>query len=166
MYDIMQFFPFINLVASYRVFHIPFNTCAAGRQRFGENCHMLPSVKVVSKLSQRSLKVVSKKSQNCVEEVSKLCRNFVKSCSEMSQSCDKWSLLMLPCCHEIFRGSVFNLAVVARIPLNIFLLLHFITLGPMLPSGSLGQDTVWADTFWRKTMKNQPGTMKNHEKPT
>ena len=29
----------------------------------------------------------------------------------------------------------------------------------------LGQDTVWAGTFWRKTMKNQPGTMKKHEKP-
>ena len=42
-------------------------------------------------------------------------------------------------------------------------------LGPVPPSGrrtkngSLGQDIVWAGTFWRKTMKNQPGTMKNLE---
>ena len=42
-------------------------------------------------------------------------------------------------------------------------------LGPMLPSGrrtkteSSGQDTVRAGTFWRK---NQPGTMKNHDKTT
>ena len=59
MHDITHFLPFINLVASYVVFDIPFNTCAADRQRFGENCNMLPTVKVVSKLSQRSLKVVS-----------------------------------------------------------------------------------------------------------
>ena len=31
-------------------------------------------------------------------------------------------------------------------------------------TGSLGQDTVWAGKFWRKTMKNYPGTMKNHKK--
>ena len=35
--------------------------------------------------------------------------------------------------------------------------------GRRTQTGSLGQDTVWAGTFWRKTMKNQPGTMKNHE---
>ena len=26
----------------------------------------------------------------------------------------------------------------------------------------MGQDTVWAGILWRNTMKNQPGTMKNH----
>ena len=79
MYDITQFLPFINLVASYVVFDIPFNTCAAGRQRFGENCHMLPSVKVVSKLSQRGLKVVSR-------DESKLCQLVPTDA------------YMLPCC--------------------------------------------------------------------
>ena len=29
----------------------------------------------------------------------------------------------------------------------------------------MGQDTVWAGILWRNTMKNQPGTMKKHEKP-
>ena len=33
--------------------------------------------------------------------------------------------------------------------------------GRRTETGSLGQDTVWAGTFWRKTMKKQPGTMKN-----
>ena len=32
-------------------------------------------------------------------------------------------------------------------------------------TGSSGQDTVQTDTFWGKTMKNQLGTMKNHDNP-
>ena len=86
----------------------------------------LNSHHVVPKLpeSEGFPKVLPKMTQNYLKEVSKLCRNFVKVFSEMNQSCVKWSLLMLPCCHEICRGSVFKLAVVVRIPLyNILLLL-------------------------------------------
>ena len=32
-----------------------------------------------------------------------------------------------------------------------------------MQTGSSGQDTVQAGTIWGKTMKNQPGTMNNHE---
>ena len=42
---------------------------------------------------------------------------------------------------------------------------YFKKLGPMLRTGSLGQDTVWGGTFWRKTMKNQPGTIKTQPEP-
>ena len=137
MYDITQFLPFFNLVAFYVVFDIPFNTCSPGRQRFeiaiccpqGNGSLRIVSLNshhVVPKLpeSEGCPKVLPNLTQNYLKEGSNLCLYFVKVFSEMSQSCVKWSLLMLPCCHEICRGSVFKLAVVVRIPLyNILLLL-------------------------------------------
>ena len=47
--------------------------------------------------------------------------------------------------------------------------ISFVILGPMPPSWRrtltklLGEDTIQASAFWGKTMKNQPGTMKNLE---
>ena len=54
---------------------------------------------------------------------------------------------------------------------NVFKI-SFFQQGPVPPSrrrtqtGSSGWDTVQAGTFWRKIMKNQPRTTKNHKKPT
>ena len=74
----------------------------------------------------------------------------------------RWPFCKLCIC--LFRTT--SLVCRFRIPMT------FCKLGPMQPygrrtlTGSSGQDTVWAGTFWRKTIENQPGTMKNNEKPT
>ena len=72
---------------------------------------------------------------------------------------------------KVMKGESLTVGKLLTVQKVQFLFYFFSLLGPVPPSGrrtkngSLGQDIVWAGTFWRKTMKNQPGTMRNHEKP-
>ena len=72
------------------------------------------------------------------------------------------------CSHDVPNAYLQKSIIALAVQKKIFLVKCIFSLGPMPPSGrrtqtgSSGKDTVRSDTFWRKTMKNQPGTMKNH----